>query len=68
MSAVFRLRSRFDLHLIRLEAGLHPEGAPGSPLAVEAVADGDRERLSGHLEAQLAAVAGGVSGGHRRGS
>src|SRR5262245_22470776 len=42
-----------DLHLSALEAGLHPEGAPGPALAVEAVADGDGERLAFDLESEL---------------
>src|SRR5689334_15904803 len=49
-----------DLHLLRLEPGLHPEGAPGPALAVEAVADGDVERLALGFEAKLSAVAGGL--------
>ena len=32
-----------DLHLIRFESGLHPEGASGPALAGETVADGDGE-------------------------
>ena len=42
-----------DLDLIRPESRLHPEGAAGPPLAGEAVADRDRERLARHLEAEL---------------
>jgi len=44
---------------------LVPEGAPGAALAREAVADGHGERLAGHLEAELSAVAGGLARGHR---
>jgi hypothetical protein len=29
------------------------------------VADGDRERIARHFQSQLAAVTGGLSGGHR---
>ena len=55
-----------DLHLIRLEPGLHPEGAPGAALAGEAVADGDGERLARDLQAKLPAVTGGLPRGHSR--
>jgi len=47
-----------DLHLIRAESRLHPEGAPGAALAGETVADRDRKRLAGDLQAKLPAVAG----------
>src|SRR5881275_3516564 len=47
-----------DLHLIRLEPRLHPEGAPRPPLAGEAVADRDRERVPRDLQTKLSAVAG----------
>ena len=53
-----------DLNLIRVEARLHPEGAPGPALAGEAVADRDGERLARHLELELPAVAGGMASGH----
>src|SRR6185503_7932130 len=53
-----------DLDLVRLERGLHPEGASGPALAVEAVADGDGERVARHFQAKLATVAGGLARGH----
>ena len=56
-----------DLYLLRLERRLHPEGASGPALAGEAVTDGDDERIAVDLEAELPAVTGGSSGGHRRG-
>jgi hypothetical protein len=54
-----------DLHLIRVEARLHPEGASRPALAGQAVADRDRERIARDLQAKLAAVAGGFSCRHR---
>ena len=55
-----------DLHLIRFESRLHPEGASGPTLAGEAVTDGDRERIARDFQTKLPAVTGGISGGHRR--
>jgi hypothetical protein len=56
-----------DLYLIRLEPRLHPEGASGATLTGEAVADGDGERLTRHLQTKLPAVTRGFAGGgHRR--
>jgi hypothetical protein len=57
-----------DLHLIRLEPGLHPEGASGPTLARQAVTDGDRGRFAGHFQTELPAMTGGFSAGHRRGT
>jgi hypothetical protein len=54
-----------DLHLIRSERGLHPEGASGPTLAIKAVTDRDHERVAVHLQAKLPTVTGGFSGGHR---
>ena len=50
--------------LIALEAGLHAKGAARPPLAGEAVADRDGERLADDRETELAAVAGGPA--HQR--
>jgi hypothetical protein len=58
------LVAALDLHLVRAEAGLHPEGAPGPALAGEAVADRDGERVAGHLELELPAMAGSATSGH----
>jgi hypothetical protein len=55
-----------DLHLIRFESGLHPEGASGPTLTGKAVTDGDRERIARDFQAKLPTVTGGISGGHRR--
>jgi hypothetical protein len=55
-----------DLHLIRLESGLHPEGASGPTLAGKAVTDGDREWIARDFQAKLPTMTGGISGGHRR--
>ena len=55
-----------DLHLIRLEPGLHPEGAAGATLAGQAVADRDRERVAGDFETKLSAVTGGFPRRHGR--
>jgi hypothetical protein len=57
-----------DLHLIRFESGLHPEGASGAALAGKTVADGDGERIARHFQAKLPTVTGGISGSHRRGT
>jgi hypothetical protein len=54
-----------DLDLIRLEARLHPKGASGTALAGKAVTNGNRERIARDLQAKLATVTGGISGGHR---
>jgi hypothetical protein len=55
-----------DLHLVRLEARLHPERASGPALAVEAVTEGDGQGIARDLEAKLSAVTGGVPGSHGR--
>jgi hypothetical protein len=55
-----------DLYLVRLEPGLHSEGASGPALAGKAVADGDRKRIARNLQLELAAVAGGFARGHGR--
>jgi hypothetical protein len=57
-----------DLHLIRLESGLHPEGASGPPLAGKAVTDGHRKRIARYFQTKLATMTGGISGGHRGGA
>jgi predicted nucleotidyltransferase len=55
-----------DLHLVGLEAGLHPEGAAGAALAGEAVTEVHAERLARRRDAELAALTSGLtSGGHR---
>ena len=46
-----------DPHAARLVAGLHPEGATRPPLARQAVADADRERLSLDGQPKLPAAA-----------
>ena len=55
-----------DLHLIRLEARLHPEGASGPALAGKAVADRDGERIAGDLQPKLPTVTRGLASRHRR--
>ena len=57
--------STHDLHLIRLEPGLHSEGASGPPLTGEAVADGDCKRIARDLQTKLPTVARSFSAGHR---
>jgi hypothetical protein len=54
-----------DAHLIRLEPGLHPEGASGPTLAGKAVTDGDRKRIAHRFKMELTTVTGGFSGSHR---
>ena len=54
-----------DLHLIRFEARLHPEGASGPALAGKAVADGDGKRIARDFQTKLPAVTGGLSVSHR---
>ena len=53
-----------DLHLIRLERRLHPEGASGPALTGKAVTDGHERWIAGHFQTKLPAVTGGFSGGH----
>jgi hypothetical protein len=55
-----------DLHLIRLEARLHPEDASGPALAGKTVTDGDGKRIARNLQTKLPAMTGGFSRGHRR--
>ncbi len=55
-----------DLHLIRFEARLHPEGASGPALAGKAVTDGDGKRIALDFQTKLPAVTGGISSGHGR--
>jgi hypothetical protein len=50
-----------DLHLLRVEAGLHPERAARPALAGEAVAEGHHERVARDLQTKLAAVTGGFA-------
>ena len=57
-----------DLHLIRFEARLHPEGASGSALAGKTVTDGDCKRIARNFQTKLPTVAGGIPRGHRRGT
>ena len=54
-----------DLHLIRLERRLHPEGASGPTLTGEAVTDGDDKRIARDFQTKLPTVTGGFSGSHR---
>jgi hypothetical protein len=54
-----------DAHLVGFEPRLHPEGASGSALAGEAVADRDGERLARDLETKLPTVTGGFADRHR---
>jgi hypothetical protein len=54
-----------DLHLIRCERRLHPEGASGPALAGEAVANRDDERIALNLQAKLSAMTGGLAHTHR---
>ena len=55
-----------DLHLIRFEGRLHPEGASCPPLAGKAVADRDERRIAFDVQTQLPTMTGGLSSGHRR--
>jgi hypothetical protein len=57
-----------DLHLIRFERRLHPEGASGSALTGKTVTDGDGKRIALDFKTKLPAVTGGISSGHGRGS
>lgn len=50
--------------LVAGKARLVAEHGTGAPLALEAVAHGDAHRLAFNREVELAAIAGGVSGGH----
>ena len=54
-----------DLHLLRFEPRLHPEGASGPPLAGQAVTDRDGERIAVDFQTKLPTVTGGFSGRHR---
>ena len=54
-----------DVHLIRCERRLHPEGTSGPTLAGKAVTHGDHERIARHFQAKLPTVTGGLSGSHR---
>ena len=54
-----------DLDLIRLEPGLHSEGASGPPLTGEAVADRDCKRIARDFQTKLPTVTGGISSGQR---
>src|SRR5688572_22050154 len=54
-----------DLHLIRVERRLHPEGASGPALAGEAVADGHDEWIARDVKTKLSAVTGGGPSRHR---
>jgi hypothetical protein len=56
----------YDLHLIRFEARLHPEGASGPTLTGKAVTDGDGKRIARDFQTKLPAVTGGISSGHGR--
>src|SRR5678816_795108 len=55
-----------DVHLIRRECRLHPEGTSGATLAGEAVTDGDHGRIAPHFQTELSAVTGGLARSHRR--
>jgi hypothetical protein len=55
-----------DLHLLRFEPRLHPEGASGPPLAGQAVTDRDCKRIALDFQTELPAVTSGFSSGHRR--
>ena len=57
-----------DLHLIGFKRRLHPEGASGPTLTGKAVTDGDGKRIARDFQMKLAAVTGGISSGHRRGT
>src|SRR5688572_3638778 len=54
-----------DLHLIRFERRLHPEGASGPTLTGKAVTDGNHKRIASHFQTKLPTVTGGFSGSHR---
>ena len=55
-----------DVHLIRCERRLQREGTSCPTLAGKAVTHGDHERIARHFQTKLPAVAGGLSGSHRR--
>jgi hypothetical protein len=55
-----------DLHLLRFETRLHPEGASGPPLARQTVTDRDGKRIAVDFQTKLPTVTGGFSSGHRR--
>ena len=55
-----------DLHLAGPEPRLHAEGAARPPLARQAVADRDHERVTLRGNAKLPTATGCVSAGHRR--
>jgi len=55
-----------DLHLVRLEARLHPEGASCPTLTGKTVTDGDGKRVARDFQTKLAAVTRGLASGHRR--
>ena len=54
-----------DLHLLRFERRLHPEGASRPTLTGKAVTDRNHERIAVHFQTKLPAVTRGFSGRHR---
>src|SRR5438445_10432416 len=59
-----RFRLALDLNLFRRPARLDGEGATGAFLAVEAMTDGDADRIATGDGAELAAAAGRTVRGH----
>src|SRR5688572_22412563 len=54
-----------DVHLIRCERRLHPEGTSGPTLAGKAVTHGNHKRIARHFQTKLPTVTGGLSRSHR---
>src|SRR6266516_1181345 len=57
-----------DVHSIRCEPCLDPEGASSPTLAGKAVAHGDPDRIALRCQMKLPTATDGIAGSHRRGS
>jgi hypothetical protein len=55
-----------DVHLIRCERRLHPEGASGPAFTGEAMTHRDHKRVACYFQTKLPTVTGGLSGSHVR--
>jgi hypothetical protein len=55
-----------DVHLIRCERRLHPEGTSGPTLAGKAVTHRNHKRIARNLQTKLPTVTCGLSGSHSR--